>query len=403
MPDAPAQTTPPATSTPPAAPPATPPAAAPPTAPKPPEPSGTDTNPFAEIDKAFERTEGSAPPGAPAASAPKGGATPPGGTPTLPKGTQTPPAGQQGRRGVVPPELRQELERVKGELETRNKAYSDLEKKIAEAEAKGKDTEALTARLADLEKQIQERDGELRALKQEVDPKFKETYDKPFNEAADYAKSVVEQLEVIGDDGETPRQATWEDFVALYRLPDGKAFKAARELFGEAAALVMQQRSDLKKLDYRRERALQEERKHAQERMKAEEDAAAAARVSYDTLYKRVVSELEQNVEDYHDAPDDAEAADLRKKALAVFDAEPKTARDAIVKNAHLRHRVAAFGPLKLKIKRLEARIAELEGKKANNGEEEIPGKTGKPSTDPSAPSPDEPWEAAARKELSQV
>ena len=48
----------------------------------------------------------------------------------------------------MPKELRQEYERVKGELDTRNKAVAEMEAKIADFERRGKDTELLQQRFA---------------------------------------------------------------------------------------------------------------------------------------------------------------------------------------------------------------------------------------------------------------
>src|SRR5882724_5262024 len=107
-----------------------------------------------------------------------------------------------------------------------------LQAKIADAEARGKDVTVLTERLANLEKERDGLRGELRAAKQEVSDDFKEKWDKPFNQGAAYAKSVVEQMAITAEDG-TQRAATWNDFIALYHMPLNKAAQSARQMFGE--------------------------------------------------------------------------------------------------------------------------------------------------------------------------
>lgn len=377
---------------PPAAPPPEPaPAPAPAPAAPPPE-----ENPFAEIDAKIKladaprpTTKGkdqdaqpAVPPPAPAAQA-KPAATPPG-------------AKAEGSK--APADLRKELERLKGELSQRNEAYSAMEKRIAEAERKGKDTSALTERLQTMEKEIEKRDAELRALKQEASPEFKKRFDQPFNEAAEFAKRTIEQLVVTTEDGNT-RQATWDDFAAIYSLPLNKASAAARQMFGDDAQTVINHLNELHRLNYVRGKALEEERAQWKEKSAAEEANRVAAHQKMVEAWNKVNSDLAEKDEDYHDSPEDKEAEALRKQAISIIDAPMKNDVERLIRNAHIRQRAAAFPVLKLKILRLQA---ELEKAKADleKSKPVTPGKQKRPTSEEIITEP-ESWEEAARKAMA--
>lgn len=359
----------------------------------PPAPAaGGDVNPFAEIDAKFAAADKPVPTttGKPDVGKPPKAKPAPA---TAPAGT--PPEGAAGG-ARAPAELRQELDRLKGELATKNQAHTDLQAKIAEFEARGKETTALAARLSDLEKQIADKDGEIRMLKHEVSPEFKKQYDEPFDEAAAFAQNFVESLTVL--DGDETRQAKWDDFVKLWNMGNSQAITEAKAVFGDAAQIVLNHLFDLRKLDQKRSSALKSERANAASRAQEDEAKAVAQREQIDTAWKAVNKDLTEQVADYHDAPEDTEAAEARQKALAIYDAKPRTLRERIVRDAHVRQRAAAFGPLKLKILRLEKENADL---KAQIAGEEVPGKTLRTGGAPPA-GKDESWEDQARRELNQ-
>jgi len=140
---------------------------------------------------------------------------------------------------LAPKELRERYKATKAERDALTKAKTDLEAKIKQFESQGKDTTALTGRLAALEKERDAAYAELRAAKQEASPEFKEKYDKPFNTAAERARKQVLELQVANAEDGTNRPATWEDFSALYSLPVGKAIEQANTLFGTSAQFVL--------------------------------------------------------------------------------------------------------------------------------------------------------------------
>ena len=299
----------------------------------------------------------------------------------------------------VPKELRAELDRVKGELKTKSESYASLEAKIADYERKGKDTTTLTERLTTLEKQMESKDAEIRALKQEASPEFKKKYDEPFNRLADRAKSVVEQIQIEDPDTGAVKAATWADFTKLYNQGEFIATKEAKRLFGEdGAAVAMRYYTELHRLDDDRRIALDEEKRQWKEKDTAEQAKRVQSQEEINSFWTKANSELAEKVEDYHDSPDDKELGEVRQKALAAFDAAPKTLKDRIIKDAHNRQRVAAFPVMKMRLDRAIKEItdlkAELEGLRENP-----PGKGAKPGGTGGA-KPEESYEEYIRKNV---
>ena len=370
-------------------------AATPPPSPTPP-PSGGD-DPFdAEFLAGAKEAVAASPSKAPETSpaAPKAGDKPPA-KPTTPPAATKPPEGG-------PKELRSELERVRTERDTFKRQQAALEKRIAEAEAKGKDTAALAERAAKLEQTIAEREGELRMLKQEASPEFKDKYEKPFTEAAEYAREVVSQLTVTNPEDGTSRPATWDDFASLYSQPYSKAIEQATNLFGAGQAqVVLNHLTELHRLDSVRHRALKTEREQAAARMKDEEGKRVQSQEAAAAAMAKLHEELPQKFEAYRDPPEDKELAEARAKQFSIFDSQPKSPQQAMVKWAHIRQMVGAHKPLLIQMSRLKSEVARLQS--------ELDGKTTKepqPGRRPGGTETgggEESWEQAASKELANV
>lgn len=299
-----------------------------------------------------------------------------------------------------PKELRAELDRARQEAATASSSLQALQQKIKEYELRGQDTEKLIARQTALEKELADARAEVRAIKQEADPTFIETYKKPFDNAAAYARHVIEQLPIVDEEGNTTRQATMDDLQELYAMPINKASQVARKMFGEDSQTVINHLNELHRLNYNYQNALKDERAKAAERAKAEEGKAVAAREQLAKSYQQVSKELSETVPDYHDSPDDKEAAEMRNKGYAIFDQRPENTEKAVIKQAHIRQMVASFFPMKLQITRLKNENAQLKAKlgvekESDPGKVKHPGGAQAPNTDPN-----ETWEQAARKAL---
>jgi hypothetical protein len=297
--------------------------------------------------------------------------------------------------------LRTQYERTKKEYETLKTEHETVKSKIVEAEARGKDTDILREQLKAMEKEKTEMQAELRAFRHESDPKFQEQYEKPFQTAAGLARSDIEELTFTEDDG-TTRPAQWTDFVKIFGMRPTDGIEEAEKRFGKAHSIVTQHLTECRRLRKQRDAALEDERANAQERMKAENVRRATMQEEERNLTDRVSRDLSEAMPVYRDDPADKEAAELRQKAYSIYDAQPMTRAEAIKKNAHIRHRVAAVPVLLLKIQRLETKLAELQGSATDDSQ---PGGTHHPggSDGSGGTPPDEPWEATARKELGQT
>lgn len=314
----------------------------------------------------------------------------------------------------TPKQFRERKEQLEKELAETKKAHeastasiAELQKKVSEYESKGKDTAGL---LAQIDAERKEKDAlmsEIRALKQETSPEFKEKYDKPFNRQAEYAQQAVHGITKV--DG-TP--FTWDtDFAALYHMPYAAArAKAIEELGAENAQTVMDEIRDLKKLDFARNQALAEEKKQWSERNKADEAKAAETKAreaqtqkqrseEFKTLWKKVNADLEGSVKEYSVPPDDKELTEARNQGLAIIDNEEKDFSKALPLKAHIRQRAAMFVPNQIQIARLTAENAELK-KKLDDKNPKPPGDTRRPGGHDNA-EPTLSWEEEARKAIT--
>lgn len=353
------------------------PAAPPAPAPKPvaspaptptPEPSQSDEDPFVELDRKLAAADKKKEPEQPPSKDDEGGEPK---EPVQPQGKQPKPIKSEGGK------LREELERTKSELKTRQDAVSKMEARIAELESRGADTTKLTERLTALEKERDDVKAELAMAKAEVSDEFKAKWDKPFDAAAEYAKSVVTKLNV-GEVGEDPNtgerkfiakgKASWEqDFAKIYNWakddPAG-AMDEAEKMFGaRGGQIVMQHVSELQRLDRSRAVALEEEKaswkeKAAQreaEKAKQTEGFKAGSQAARDGFIKKY-PDL------YDEDPNDPEGNEILKESRRLMAEQPKTFQQAVILHARNKLNAEAAPRLAYRVKKL---TAELEDAKA--------------------------------------
>lgn len=382
--------------------PVTPTASAP--APSTPPPIDTKSSPFAGL----ENKAKAPPPPKPSAEPPKDGKTAPA-SDALGDKAKTAPApapAKDDRTAKDPKWFREQHEKAQTQIKTYEEKVKALEAKIAEAEARGKDTTVLSQRLADLEKENETVKAELRAARQEVSPEFKEKWEKPFNQSAEYAKNIVTQLQVgelkvdeaTGEKRwEAARTATWEDFAGLYSLPMNKAAAMARQMFGEDAPIVIQQLTELHRLDYQRTAALEDEKAKWKENTTKEQAERTRHEQGFKAMVTAVTEQLAKENPHFQDAPGDEgkESRELRNEGYAIFDKRPETIQEAAIKAAQVRHIVAAHYPL---VRKLDALTAQL--KEAQATIEEMkkggPGRTSRST--PSGGGSEEDWQAELRR-----
>ena len=294
-----------------------------------------------------------------------------------------------------PKQLREQYESTKAERDALAIKVADFEKRIADAESKGKDTTALAEKLAKAESRQAEMEAELRAARQEVSPEFKQKYDEPFNRAAEYAKRDIEQLVVIDEDEGTQRAATWEDFIGIYRLPKGKAIMEARRLFGpEQAQIAMGHLADLQRLDYQRNAALEQEKATWAERETSRVAAAAQEREATQQMWKKVNDDIKaKRPEWFGEDPEDEEGNKLLAEGYRLVDTafsnrEALTPQQRVTVDAQVRNRAAAFPRTVMRLRKANAEISELKAKLAEY-EASAPGETRNPGGGAPAPKAD--------------
>lgn len=392
------------TTPPPALPPTPSPAPAPPSAPAaPPAPSAPpspEPDEFAELTKKFADADAPRPQtkGVEEPKKPE--------TPATPAQAIKPP---QEKVVAGPKQLRDAYEKATGELKAKETALTELQKKIADYESRGKDTDQLLGRLQTLEKQIAEKDAQLRRARKEVSVDFKQKWDEPFSEMAEDAAAVFNQLQVapvkktdeMGNEIViTPaRQAVWEkDFAAIFAMDRGNAYRTTKAMFGDEAQLVMSYYDRLHENRRGRDRALRREQEQAAQLEKQEQEQETQRKSTYFNLLQKVNQELSEAIEDYHDAPDDKTLVEARNEGYRLFDERPATFEQSLKKAAHIRQRFAAYTPMKLTILRLQRELAaakeKLDGYANKTPNPKSPG--GEPTGEP-----EEDWEAAARKAVT--
>ena len=305
---------------------------------------------------------------------------------------------------LAPKELRERVKQLRTESQTAGGKLKELEAKIKQFESQGKDTTALTGRLAALEKERDAAYAELRAAKQEASPEFKEKYDKPFNTAAERARKQVLELQVANAEDGTNRPTTWEDFSALYSLPVGKAIEQANTLFGTSAQFVLRLREKLLDLDSARQTALQEEREQFKQRTEKGIAGRTVEREKVESTWTETNTRLAESVADYKNDPEDTELNDARKHALTVFDSKINAAdrqdfiQKKLLRDAHIRQRIGAFPVLKLQLTRAQEKITALQAQ-VDELKGTAPGKVKRPGGT-ETPGEDEDWGTSLKKAI---
>lgn len=298
----------------------------------------------------------------------------------------------------VPKQLREELDRAKAEVQSKQETMVKLEARIAELDAKGKDTDALVARLTLIEKERDDAKAEVRAAKAELSPEFIEKWDKPWNRQLEIARESLSRLAIgkmVPDEntGETvwkpERRFVWEnDFRDLYNMYFSDPVIAqdkVESLFGKGSRIVIGQLEALYQKQAERKEATKEEKaaalttwkeKESTERAQAiqrevdEKKKQQEAHQTYQSeLAKKIATLKEANPEWYEKDPEDPEGNDLLAQGEKLFMLEPKSFEDAIQLNARNQLNTITALRERHRVKVLTERIAELEAKLAENGD----------------------------------
>lgn len=237
--------------------------------------------------------------------------------------------------------------------------YSAKERELAGLQSKAAPTSVEVERMKRLEAQLAERDKEFGSLKSKLaerdyreSDEFKEKFVSPFNEGVKKAQAYVSKLHILDEDGRPERQATAEDFNAIYSAEPQMRYAMAKKMFGEDMAIGVVRRAE--DLESYREQAAEAAAKHAQnfEKISAERQTASErAAQEYNQMLKDVHTLLETrhpelfSVKHYTDKPELQQALqsgyDYIDQAEAEASKMPPEDRAAV--SSIIRGRAAAF------------------------------------------------------------
>lgn len=180
----------------------------------------------------------------------------------------TPPADEPKGIKQVREALQRAQEKIKqheGSLTTTAKERAEAFQKAADLELKlakmteelEKDYKPRVARLAEVEKKLQEKEERLRIKAYQETDEFHDRYIKPLTTAQQEAQELLSELIVNNDDG-SARAATQDDFNEVLSAPSlNQAAEIAQKKFGPLAAQsVVNLRSRMRSLDKQRQEAI---------------------------------------------------------------------------------------------------------------------------------------------------
>lgn len=255
-----------------------------------------------------------------------------------------------------------------------------------------------------MKKRLEEVEGELRYLDYTKSDEFKTKFEKPFRDAyADVAEEIKEYW-VSTPDGE--RAATPGDFDKIFEAPPQEVRKMAKELFGDSAEDVLSMRRKLVDLRKNADREAKRYREEAADREKRTVTEKAEAEMRARKLWNEANEEIVKRFPQWFgEVEGDDEINQALKDGYSYIDRQTSSdlkMEDRITANAAIRHRAAAFKPMLIRQKRLEARVAELtEALKAY--EQSEPGEGSRTGTDADRLSKGAPEFVSAADEIDRL
>ena len=276
------------------------------------------------------------------------------------------------------------LKQFREQYEMTKKERDDFAAKVAELErAKSEGTrkeveeatKALKAGMDSIRKNAEELDTEVRYLNYTRSSEYKQKYETPLREAWQTALGDIEGIRVTDADG-TERDANHQDIMALLNVPVAKAAIIAQETFGPAAPEIMAHRRRLIELTQARDKSIAEwKEKGAQREVESKkqlESRQSRSRELFESQfadYEKTHAQLfgrEEGDEDGNKLLDESDR--LVRIALkgegidADMGYDDKV--DLITKaQAQVALRARAYGRERLRVIRLQQKVAELEKK----------------------------------------
>lgn len=274
-------------------------------------------------------------------------------------------------------QFREQYDLTKKERDDFAAKVSELERARSEGTRKEVEeaTKSLKAEMDSIRKNAEELDTEVRYLNYTRSGEYKQKYETPLREAWQTALGDIDGIRVTDADG-TERDASHHDIMAILNVPVAKAAIIAQETFGPAAPEIMAHRRRLLELTQARDKSIAEwKEKGAQrevERSKQVEGRQSRSRELFESQfsdYEKSHPQLfgrEEGDDDGNKLLDESDR--LIRIALkgegvdADMGYEDKV--DLITKaQAQVALRARAYGRERLRVIRLQQKVAELEKK----------------------------------------
>jgi len=274
-------------------------------------------------------------------------------------------------------QFREQYDLTKKERDDFAAKVSELERARSEGTRKEVEeaTKSLKAEMDSIRKNAEELDTEVRYLNYTRSGEYKQKYETPLREAWQTALGDIDGIRVTDADG-TERDASHHDIMAILNVPVAKAAIIAQETFGPAAPEIMAHRRRLLELTQARDKSISEwKEKGAQrevERSKQVEGRQSRSRELFESQfsdYEKSHPQLfgrEEGDDDGNKLLDESDR--LIRIALkgegvdADMGYEDKV--DLITKaQAQVALRARAYGRERLRVIRLQQKVAELEKK----------------------------------------
>lgn len=283
----------------------------------------------------------------------------------------------------------------------------ELESQILEAKKLIKDeaTVKLEAeRLTKAEQRAKDFEDEIRRVNYQKHPEFQEKYEKPYINAVKKAMTSLSGITADTDTG--TREITVQDVMDLVNAPTMRAASdRAKELFGEYSGDVMLQRNSIREAWDARVEALgrvdQEAREFEQRTIQQQQERMQGISTFAQEQWSKMIESSQadpENGEFFKPADGDEERNGLLTKGYELVDTgarenplnpelSPEQRASVLKKHVAIRNRAAAYGVVKLLLKKARAEADELKSKLAQY-EQSVPttGGTAPTSTATSAP-----------------
>lgn len=326
-------------------------------------------DPFADLEALGGGTPPPAPTPKPAATAELPSPTP---KPAEPPPTPKPAAAAAPKPPQTPKELREAFEAKATALTTAEKQLSELQSRLTKLEAQGGNTQRqeadLAAQIATKEARVKELEAKLEATSYETSKDYV-GLDERYNSVLARANADMAQLLITDPNTGEQRAATPADFNRLWRLPHAAFFKEAKELFGEAAGVLVGHRDKLLDIQAQYNEGRQKWEKTSEQRRQEDTARQAQEKEFLERTFSRVNEDAVTRFPQFFGPDkDDPEGNDLLAKGYAFVDhymnhREEMPLKDRVIADSKVRNRAAAFPRMAHRAKALAARVTELEAK----------------------------------------